>query len=193
MPKTKQFDEADVLQKARSVFWKQGYNGTSMDELVQATGLSRSSIYDTFGDKHGLYIAALKSYRDQQYQLMINRIPANLSPRKKIEWMFKNSIAAALDDRQRKGCFMLNTTTELANVDNSINKIVCSNMTMMEELFEGFVKDAQAQGEISKRFSPKALARHLFSSFNGLTVVGQTRPDKAALDDIMKVSLSVFD
>lgn len=192
MPKAKQFDEAEVLQKARNVFWKQGYNGTSMDELVKATGLSRSSIYDTFGDKHGLYLRALKAYMDQQYGHMIEKIPSTLTPRKKIEWLFKNVIATALDDRQRKGCFIVNTTTEMANVDNSINKIVSDNMAVMEDFFASLVKEGQASGEISKQFTVKALARHLFSSFNGLTLVGQTRPDKSTLDDILKVSLSVL-
>ena len=56
MPKTKQFDEAEVLEKAKELFTEKGYNGTSMDDLVQVTGLSRSSIYDTFGDKHGLFL-----------------------------------------------------------------------------------------------------------------------------------------
>lgn len=192
MPKTKQFNEADVLQKARSVFWKKGYNGTSMDELVKATGLSRSSIYDTFGDKHGLYVKALKDYKKLQHEQLVAAIPANLSPRKKIEWVFKNNLAQALEDRQRKGCFMLNTATEMGNVDGCINRIVCDNMCAMEELFYGLIKEGQVNNEITNRFSTKALARHLLSSFNGLTITGQTRPDKSTLEDILKVSLSVL-
>ena len=66
MPKVKQFDEAEVLKKAKAVFTEKGYNGTSMDDLVQATGLSRSSIYDTFGDKHGLFLKTLDQYRTAQ-------------------------------------------------------------------------------------------------------------------------------
>lgn len=193
MPKTKQFDEAAVLQKARNVFWKQGYNGTSMDQLVKATGLSRSSIYDTFGDKHGLYIASLNAYKNEQYREMIATIPATLSARKKIEWLFRSNVNSSLDDRQRKGCFMLNTTTELANIDNSVNKIVCNNMSAMEELFTSLVKEGQVKGEINKRFTAKALGRHLLSSFNGLTLSGQTKPDKSMLEDIVRISLSVLD
>lgn len=193
MPKTKQFDEAVVLQKARDVFWKKGYNGTSMDELVTATGLSRSSIYDTFGDKHGLYVKALEHYRQARLAYITKEIPENLSPRRKIAWLYKNTMAESLNDRQRKGCFMLNTTTEIANIDSSINRLVCNNMDTMEDLFLTWVKEGQARGEISKRFTAKALARHLFSSFNGLVAVGQTKPDKSTLEDIIKVSLSVLD
>jgi TetR/AcrR family transcriptional repressor of nem operon len=193
MPKTKQFDEAAVLEKARNVFWKKGYNGTSMDELVKATGLSRSSIYDSFGDKHGLYMRALQHYQQEKRQSLIEAIPPALSSRKKIGWIFQNSIAQAVGDRQRKGCFMVNTTTELANIDSSMNKIVNANMEAMEEIFYSLVKEGQAAGDINKKFSAKALARNLFSSFNGLTIIGQTRPDKELLEDITKVALSVLD
>ncbi len=193
MPKTKQFDEAAVLEKARNVFWKKGYNGTSMDELVKATGLSRSSIFDSFGDKHGLYMKALQHYQQEKRQSLVEGIPSAFSSRKKISWIFQNSIAQALCDRQRKGCFMVNTTTELANIDSSMNKIVNANMEAMEEIFHTLVKEGQAAGDINKKFSAKALARNLFSSFNGLTIIGQTRPDKELLEDIAKVALSVLD
>lgn len=193
MPKTKQFDEAAVLEKARNVFWKKGYNGTSMDELVKATGLSRSSIYDSFGDKHGLYMKALQHYQQEKRQSLVEGIPSAFSSRKKIGWIFQNSIAQALCDRQRKGCFMVNTTTELANIDSSMNKIVNANMEAMEEIFHTLVKEGQAAGDINRKFSARALARNLFSSFNGLTIIGQTRPDKELLEDIAKVALSVLD
>lgn len=193
MPKTKQFDEAIVLEKARNVFWKKGYNGTSMDELVKATGLSRSSIYDSFGDKHGLYLRALQQYQQQQRQLIVNSIPPNVSARKKIGWIFQNSIKQLLGDRQRKGCFMVNTTTELSNIDNAMNKIVNANFEAMEDLFYTLVKEGQDAGDIKKTFKARALARNLFSSFNGLTIIGQTRPDKEILEDIAKIALSVLD
>ncbi|MFT3908353.1 MAG: TetR/AcrR family transcriptional regulator [Ferruginibacter sp.] len=193
MPKTKQFDETEVLKKARDVFWKKGYNGTSMDELVQATGLSRSSIYDSFTDKHGLYIKALQCYQQAQEQSLNESIPGKLSGRKKIECFFKNIINDSLNDKQRKGCFMLNSATEMANVDSNVNKTVVNNMEMIEDLFMSWVKEGQASGEISKRFTAKAIARHLLSSLNGMKLVAQTRPDKLLLKDILELSLSVLD
>ncbi|MBI1343541.1 MAG: TetR family transcriptional regulator [Terrimonas sp.] len=193
MPKTKQFDEALVLQKARDVFWKKGYNATSMDDLVQATGLSRSSIYDTFTDKHGLYVQALQQYQEFQRVGLTSDMPKGLSPRKKIEWLFNKSISASMADPDRKGCFMLNSTTELANMDPRISKEAVKNLEMMELLFLSWIKEGQASGEISKKFTAKAIAHHLNSSFNGLKLVAQTKPDKDALRDIAKISLSVLD
>ena len=193
MPKTKQFDEQEALQKARDVFWEKGYNGTSMDELVQATGLSRSSIYDTFGDKHGLYLRALEQYSQEQRQMLCEKMPAQLSGRKKIERFFHYTQQNALQDKYRKGCFLLNSTTEMANQDDATNAMAGSNLDWMEELLYGWVKEGQASGDISKKFSARAIARHLNSSLNGLRVVAQTRPEKKNLDDIVRLALSVLD
>jgi len=193
MPKTKQFDEVTVLEKARNVFWEKGYNGTSMDELVKATGLSRSSIYDSFGDKHGLYTKTLLHYQQTQQQAMLQCMPAGLPARKKVQWFFQNSINDSICDKQRKGCYMLNSTTELANLDSSVNELAISSMEAMENLFYNWVKDGQSDGSIAKKFTARALARNLYSSFNGLKVVGQTKPEKAILDDIVRVALSVLD
>lgn len=193
MPKTKQFDVSTVLQKAGDVFWEKGYNGTSMDELVTATGLSRSSIYDTFGDKHGLYLKALEHYRQTQNSMIDQWIPPALPARKKITLFLQKSIQASLSDDKQKGCFLLNTTTELANVDSHVQEMVANNMDTMEQLFLRWAKEGQASGDISKRFSAKAIARHLFCTLNGIKIVAQVKPDKASLQDILQVALSVLD
>ena len=88
---------------------------------------------------------------------------------------------------------MVNTTTELSNVDNTMNKIVNANFEAMEDLFYTLVKEGQDAGDIRKTFKARALARNLFSSFNGLTIVGQTRQDKEVLEDIAKIALSVLE
>jgi TetR/AcrR family transcriptional regulator, transcriptional repressor for nem operon len=193
MPKAKQFDEANVLQKARDVFWKKGYNGTSMDELVKATGLSRSSIYATFTDKHGLYQKTLQHYQLTQQEQLITAVSQNINGRKKIECFFKKAVEDSLNDKQRKGCFMLNSTTELANIDKTVSKTALDNMDAMESMFQTWVKEGQTSGDISKRFTARAIARHLFSSINGIKLVAQTKADKATLQDILQLSLSVLD
>src|SRR4030095_3759994 len=193
MPKTKQFDEVKVLNKAKDLFWKKGYNGTSIDELVQATGLSRSSLFRSFGDKHGLYLKTLKRYQQSQISLLQEGLPVNLSARKKITWLFQHYIAESLGDKNRKGCFILNTTTELANMDSRLSNFINAHLEAMEDLFYTLVKEGQVAGEITKKFTAKAMARNLFSSLNGLIIIGQTKPDKQMLEDIAKVALSVLD
>src|SRR5690349_25176771 len=120
MPKKKQFDETEVLVKAREVFSEKGYNGTSMDDLVQATGLSRSSIYDTFGDKHGLFLKTLDQYRNEQQCTMEQQTARSDSPKKKIRAIFDYTIKDILADKDSNGCLLVNVSLELKSVDNEV-------------------------------------------------------------------------
>jgi TetR/AcrR family transcriptional repressor of nem operon len=193
MPKAKQFDETEVLIKARELFSEKGYNGTSMDDLVQATGLSRSSIYDTFGDKHGLFLKSLNHYRCSQQGDLEKQCAKSDTPKKKIRSIFDYTIKDILADKDRKGCLMINVSMELSAVDKDVAAVSLANMEGMEQIFSSMVKEGQTKGEISKKFTPKALARHLYSSLMGLRVSGMNRPDADALREIVKLALSILD
>jgi len=193
MPKTKQFDETEVLKKAKEVFSEKGYNGTSMDDLVQATGLSRSSIYDTFGDKHGLFMKSLDLYRCMQQSELEQQCAKTDSLKKKIRAIFDYTIRDILNDKDRKGCLMVNVSMELSAVDQEVAALSLSNMEELEQIFSSLVKEGQAKGEISKKFTPKALGRHLYSSLMGLRVSGMNRPDGELLREIVRLTLSILD
>ena len=193
MPKTKQFDEKEVLVKAREVFCKRGYNGTSMDDLVQATGLSRSSIYDTFGDKHGLFLKSLDQYRTDQQCSMEQQTAKSDSPKKKIRAIFDYYIKDILADKNGSGCLLINVSLELGAEDKEVATIFHANMDEMEQLLTSMIKEGQAKGEISKKFTPKALARHFYNSLMGLRVTGTNKPDGDLLREIAKLTLSLLD
>ncbi|PSL35377.1 TetR/AcrR family transcriptional regulator [Chitinophaga ginsengisoli] len=193
MPKTKQFDEAEVLKKAEEVFNEKGYNGTSMDDLVRATGLSRSSIYDTFGDKHGLFLKALGNYQDGQNRAMQTLQAKTDSAKKKIRSIFDYMINDIVTDKARKGCMMVNANMELNCVDKDVAQMALTTMEEMEQQFTIWIKEGQAAGEISKKFPAKTLARNLYNNLMGLRVTGRNRPDYDTLRDITKVTLSLLD
>lgn len=193
MPKFKQFDEAAVLAKAQEIFSEKGYNGTSMDDLVKATGLSRSSIYDTFGDKHGLYLKSLEQYRSDQHAGLAGLLEKTTSPRKKIQLLFESTIREIIADKKRLGCLMVNASMEMTCVDKEIANLANLSIEESEQRFYKWIKEGQAAGEITRKFSAKALARHLLNSFMGLRMTGRNRPDPEALRDIIKLSLSILD
>jgi TetR/AcrR family transcriptional regulator, transcriptional repressor for nem operon len=193
MPKAKQFDEVQVMNTAKEVFSEKGYNGTSMDDLVQATGLSRSSIYDTFGDKHGLFLKVLTYYRGDQQNDLATLLAKTDSPKKKIAIVFDNIVRDILADKDRKGCLLINVSMELNCVDKDVANLACTNMLEMEEQFAKWLKEGQAKGEIGRKFPPKVLAKHLYNSLTGLRMTGRTRPEQGALRDVVKVALSILD
>jgi TetR/AcrR family transcriptional repressor of nem operon len=192
MPKERSFTEDAVLQKAMELFWNKGYNGTSMDELTKATGLSRSSMYNSFGDKHALFMKSIRFYQAQQQKALMESVEKGGSAIRKIQLAFRHLLEDILEDKLRKGCLMVNTTTELSNLDKEISTLVLENLQGMENVLYEWVKAGQQQGEISQSFSAQALARHLYNSYNGMRIVGQTKPDRKSLEDIIKVALSVL-
>ena len=193
MPKEKLFDSDAVLDKAMELFWKKGYHGTTINDLVEVTSLSRSSLYATFEDKHKLYVAALRHYQTLQKKGLTEALDKQSSARKKIEVIFRAYLEAILHDAYGKGCFMINTATEMTNQNKALAKIVGSDFEGMEELMFSLIKQGQSEGNISKKQKPKTLARYLFSSYLGMRLAGQAYPDRTTLEDIVRLTLSVLD
>ena len=121
MARTKDFDEDEVLQKAVCLFWHKGYNGTSMQDLVDGLGISRSSIYDTYGDKHALFVKTLQRYEESVYEKVVE-IVNQTAPAKEIIKQLLNFITSELlNDEQHKGCFLVNAAIEVADQP----KLIC--------------------------------------------------------------------
>lgn len=193
MARTKAFDENTVLDKAVSQFWCSGYNGTSMQDLVDCLGINRSSMYDTYGDKHTLFIAALKRYRSQMAGAMIQTINESASIKETIRKLFDGAVAEALSDQSQRGCFMVNATVDVAPHDPEVAEIVRANRQDVEEAFCEAIQQAQERGEVSRHHDAMALSRFVFSAFNGIRVTAKSGAERAAYEDIIKVVLSVFE
>lgn len=194
MARTKQFNEEEILDKAISLFWDKGFNGASAQDLVNHLGLSRSSIYDTFSDKHTLFIKALQQYRKQSSDALKELLSNSKDVKEAIRTIFKQAVLETLKASENKGCFMVNTTTELAIHDAEIAKIVNDNRNEMQNLFFEAIQKGQEMGNISKDKNALALSRFIFNSYSGIRVSARSLGiDKETLDDIVKVTLSVLD
>lgn len=192
MPRTKEFDEAAVLDKAVKLFWCKGYNATSAQDLVDNLGISRSSLYDTFGDKRNIFIQALQYYRTTMASKMIQFIDTSDDVEKSIKDIFSMAITHALEDKLSRGCFMVNSTIELAPHDKEIAQIVNQNMQDIEDALCRAVKKGQKKGVFSTKQKPRALARFLFNTITGIRVASKSGADKKVYEDIVKVALSVL-
>jgi TetR/AcrR family transcriptional repressor of nem operon len=193
MARTKDFDENEVLNKAICIFWHKGYNGTSMQDLVDGLGISRSSLYDTYGDKHTLYLKALDSYR-QSAAIELDKIISGTSSAKNalqqiMEWIINN----LLNDKQHKGCFMVNAKVEVAANDPEVNTIVCRSEQQVEDAFYKTIKAGQDKGEITNKQDAHALARFIVNTVNGMRVSAKSKPNKSFFEDIISTTLKVLD
>lgn len=193
MARLKVFNEEDALDKAIEIFWSKGYNGTSAQDLVTYLGLSRSSLYDTFGDKHSLFIKALQRYQKKSYDDVSSVLQKSENIKETIKEIFAQAIIESFEDKITKGCFMVNSTVELALHDTEIGKVVNDNRQKMEEVFFLAIKRGQELNQISRSSDPRLLARFIFNNYSGIRVLARSAgTPKQVFDDVLKVLLSLL-
>ncbi len=192
MARTKVFDEALILDKAMNLFWRKGYNATSAQDLVDDLGISRSSLYDTYGDKHSLFVKALKQYRKDKIDPVLN----NADYAEDIEGYIRNIFEVvkldALREDRSKGCFIVNSAVELAPVDDEVAVIVNAIMEDTENALCKAIKKGQKQGLFTSAHHARSLARFIFNSLNGLRVTMKFDAREKMFDDIVNVCLSAL-
>ena len=192
MARPREFDSNTALESAMHVFWAKGYEATSLDDLCEATGLGRSSLYAAFGDKRGLYLSALDRYEEAG----VHRIAAALA-RPPIRKAVAAFVGRIIDDivagPGRRGCFIGNSAAELARGDRTAATRVRRSLDRLEATFRDALAHARSRGEIAATSDVDALARFLVAGIQGLRLVGKAKPDRAALDDIAAVMLRCLD
>ncbi|WP_340024684.1 TetR/AcrR family transcriptional regulator [Paenibacillus sp. FSL K6-1096] len=191
MARSKEFDIDDVLLKAMNIFWQQGYEKTSMQDLVAGMGIHKRSMYDTFGDKHTLYIKALERFASIQRSRLEGRIEGVTSAAAAIRLLFEATIHRS--EAEPKGCMLVNTAVELSNHDAEAAATANEAFENTEALIEQLVRHGQAGGEISTRYTPEALAASLNNALIGLRVMVKTVKDKDKLEMIVNTTLGMLE
>lgn len=193
MARHKEFNQQDALDKAMETFWQHGYEGTSIQDLVKSMGINRGSLYDTFGNKHSLYLAAIAHYDETIVQKIVNCLNAPDASKQVIIDYFDELVERALDDQTRCGCFMTNAAVELCPHDTEATKRIKTNLQRIENAFYRALQRAKAKGEIKSTKELKALAHYLTCLLQGLRVTAKVNPKREVLEDIVQVALSIFD
>ena len=193
MARHKEFDRDEALQKAMGVFWSRGYEAASIQDLIRHMGINRQSLYDTFGDKHALYLQALDRYCQVESRKAIDLLERRGSVRKAVRQLFAGVIEGSLCDDERRGCFMSNAMSELAGRCKATAARTCSNMEVMENAFYRALLRGKKEGELEGVRDPRAVARFLYSSLQGLVLMAKATQDRQTLQDVVKVTLSVLD
>lgn len=192
MARPKAFDEEAVLNKAVKLFWCRGYEATSVQDLVDGLGVNRASLYDTYGDKHTLYVRALERYRAAEQTDLRQHLSQQKPALALLRDLFTNGVQASLNDPDHKGCFMVNSAIELAPHDEAIARLVADNQRVFTGWLAQLIKRGQQEGDISRMHTADDLAAFLFNTYTGLKVLGKTRPDPAALRSIVAVAMSTL-
>jgi TetR/AcrR family transcriptional repressor of nem operon len=191
--RTKAFDEADVLERAMQVFWRRGYQATTLAELLEAMGLSKSSFYETFGTKRDLLLTAMRRYAGSGMSGLIAPLLEPEASRPEIEKTFAKMVRHARSAEGRRGCLINNTLGEVAPNDPVVFDATREELEHLESILVAVVTRGQQKGEITRKESAQALARFLANSFGGLNLAAKARPDRKSLDDVVRVTLRALD
>jgi TetR/AcrR family transcriptional repressor of nem operon len=193
MARTKEFDPDAALDAALELFWRRGYEATTMADLVEHVGIARASIYGTFGSKRDLYLMALDRYRErvtlEHLRLLSRRGPVLKAVREFVE----RCAVEVLADEARRGCFAVNTAVELSRADPDAARLVEAGWGSLETGLTSALIRAQARGELAADRDPVALARFLLVMLQGLWVLGRTRPEPGRVRDAVGQALRILE
>lgn len=196
MARPRSFDEDRALDAAMRVFWANGYEGTSTQDLCEATGLGRSSIYNTFLSKYDLFTRALARYLDLMaaHQAAILEDPER-SAAERLRELFTVIVADELATRRgghTLGCLAVNTTVELAPHDPGIARLLERDTARRLSLLQKVVATGQREGSLASPRDPGDLARYLNAVIAGLRISAQGGADRAALTAIADTALDTL-
>lgn len=193
MARTKEFDPDAALHSALQLFWRRGYEATSMSDLVDHLGIGRASIYATFGNKHDLYLKALDRYSQEQDPRIVRELSQPGPALDAVRALVRRFAGEAGAERRDRGCFVTNTAAELAAHDREAARRVEASWAHLETLLHAALARAEAQGELPEGRDPRALARMLTVLMQGMRVVGKASPDPARVRDAAEQALTLLD
>lgn len=180
----KQFDDNEVLARAMQVFWRKGYDATSLDDLVEAMGIPRQSLYRTFTDKHTLFVRALQYYDQNVMSVILGVLSAKgpaIDNLRAVFEIWKRSINAP----ERMGCLMVNTSTQVPPDDSEVIKIIEQNRKRAVAVFEKTLRRAQKEGDVDPSIKPKVVSRTICATVNGLLGMSRTGASDAFKRDVL--------
>lgn len=189
MARPREFDVGSALERAMGVFWSKGYEATSLDDLCSATGLSRSSLYATFGNKRELLLQTVDRYVERRTPRIAAILERSANLYEGIAALAREFIDQIVSGAGRRGCFLGNCAAELPRGDRIALARVRQGLVRTEATFRHALAEAQGRGELASGTDVDALSRFLTASFQGLRLVGKVNPDRAVLEDIAATML----
>ena len=188
MPRPKEFDRDEALQKAIGVFCDKGYAAASTDELMHAMKISRQSMYDTFGDKRQLYLEAFRRYVADSINEQIGYLEKSSSPLAGIEKMLL-AFATTAERDGIVGCMGVNAICEFGRSDPEVTSLGNTESTRLTAALEQALRRAKSKKEISKTLKESAAAQFLRATLSGMKIAAKAGADTRALKTIAHFAL----
>ena len=177
MARQREFDTTEVLGKAILLFWERGYEATSMRNLIDAMGISTSSLYTVFGDKRGVYLAALAQFCQQERARIDQMAHAAPTPEQFIEGLFASVETAAQPGTDMQGSLAFNAMVEFGTRDHDVTQLLFAHYLGIAQIVADLLAQGQQRGTISNRHDAHDLAFTILSALHGVATVKGVKPD----------------
>ncbi|WP_413735852.1 TetR/AcrR family transcriptional regulator [Sodalis sp. RH21] len=189
----KQFDRNDALDKALVLFWRHGYEATSMSDLVKGTGAKAPTLYTEFGNKEGLFRAAVERYT----ALFAQRGKCVLSDAGRpvaevVEEYLRDAASMFTDTELPSGCFLTCTSAALSSSSDDVAHMLRARHHRQEQQLVDFLQRRQASGELPDRINAPALAKSLMCALHGMSVQAREGATREDLDGIIATWMAVW-
>jgi AcrR family transcriptional regulator len=189
----KAFDREEALQQAVEVFWQQGYQATSIDDLLTRMGIGRQSLYDTFGDKEALFCEAIHHYHQMTAQRLVGILQVPGSPLQNIRNLFAG-LVTRFGDGECRGCLVVNSSIEFAgsDEDSPVMQALRTTFSELEKALRKTLKQAVAAGELPADFETARWATFLTANMQGMLVMAKTGTSRAMLQRVADGALAAL-
>jgi TetR/AcrR family transcriptional repressor of nem operon len=188
----REFDTDEAIESAMGVFWSSGYYATSLPELLEATNLSRGSLYAAFGDKHGLFLHALDRYIAES----LTRLDVDLDPQKDALAGVRACLARYVERTSgaagKRGCLVVATAMELAGHDTEVEQRIRRFFKAMETRLTAALGRAKSEGRLADGVEPATAARLILCLLEGMRVVSKTSSDRSASQAVVQTLIDRF-
>jgi TetR/AcrR family transcriptional repressor of nem operon len=189
MVRSREFDEDEVLERAMEAFWLRGYRATTLEQLLEAMQLSKSSFYATFGSKKDVLLTALRRYADSAMGGLVAPLLRPQAGRAEIEETLERLVRHARSRDGARGCLVNNCLGEVAPHEPDVRVAVRTILAALEARLVEIVSRAQEAGEITRDESPRTIARFLATTFGAINMAAKARPTRGELDDVVHMAL----
>ncbi|WP_055614375.1 TetR/AcrR family transcriptional regulator [Streptomyces phaeochromogenes] len=191
MARTREFDTEAAVSRAMDLFWTRGYEATSVRDLTGHLGIGQGSLYAAFGDKDGLYRAALEHYRTTLAAAALRSLDEGTDARSAIRTMLVERVRIAVEHDGR-GCLLVNSVCERLPGDPATRRTVRDVQDASQRALADVLRVAAERGEISATTDPQTLAAFLVTFLNGLLVSSKITPDARSLEPLVEVALAAL-
>ena len=185
------YDPQAAIARAAETFWKAGYAGTSLDDLVEATGMNRPSLYAAFGDKRDLYLKTLEHYREESRALARAALADDPPLRVFLKRFYDKALELYLDDGPR-GCYSIGTAATVAAVDDQVRAFLADSMRSTDSFLNHQIEKAKQRGEIAQEVDPAALAYLASGTLHTLAVRARAGLPRKELDALADAAIGVI-